>query len=84
MKIGLIKEGKTPPDKRVALSPKQCKWIKEKYPNVELVAQKSPIRKYKDQDYLNEGIKVVDDVSNCDVLLGVKEVHIDELIPNKK
>ena len=73
MKIGLIKEGKTPPDKRVALSPKQCKWIKEKYPNVELVAQKSPIRKYKDQDYLNEGIKVVDKiVSDCDVLLRSK------------
>ena len=54
MKIGLIKEGKTPPDKRVPLSPKQCKWIKEKYPNVELVVQKSPIRKYKDQDYLKK------------------------------
>ena len=84
MKIGLIKEGKSPPDKRVPLSPKQCKWIKEKYPNVELVVQKSPIRKYKDQDYLNEGIKVVDKVEDCDVLLGVKEVPIDELIPNKK
>ena len=84
MKIGLIKEGKTPPEKRVPLAPKQSKWIKEKDPNVEWVVQKSPIRKYKDQDYLNEGIKVVDDVSNCDVLLGVKEVPIDELVPNKK
>jgi saccharopine dehydrogenase (NAD+, L-lysine-forming) len=84
VKIGLIKEGKTPPDKRVPLSPKQSKWIQEKYPDVELVVQKSPIRKYKDQDYLNEGIKVVDDVRDCDVLLGVKEVPIEDLIPNKK
>jgi alanine dehydrogenase len=84
VKIGLIKEGKNPPDKRVPLSPKQCKWIKEKYPDVELVVQKSSIRKYKDQEYLNEGITLVDKVEDCDVLLGVKEVPIDQLIPNKK
>ena len=84
MKIGLIKEGKTPPDKRVPLSPKQCKWIKENYPHLELVVQKSPIRKYKDQDYSNLGIKLVNQVNDCDVLLGVKEVPIDQLIPNKK
>jgi alanine dehydrogenase len=84
VKIGLIKEGKTPPDKRVPLSPKQCKWIQEKYPDIKLVVQKSPIRKYKDQDYLNEGITLLDKVEDCDVLLGVKEVPIDQLIPNKK
>ena len=84
LKIGLIKEGKTPPDKRVPLSPKQCKWINNNYPNVELVVQKSHIRKYKDQDYSNLGIKLVDQVYDCDVLLGVKEVPIDQLIPNKK
>jgi len=84
VKIGLIKEGKTPPDKRVPLSPKQCKWIQEKYPDIKLVVQKSPIRKYKDQDYLNEGITLVDKVEDCEVLLGVKEVPIDQLIPNKK
>ena len=84
MKIGLIKEGKNPPDKRVPLSPKQCKWITEKYPDVELVVQKSQIRKYKDQEYLNEGITLVDNIEDCDVLLGVKEVPIDQLIPNKK
>ena len=84
MKIGLIKEGKNPPDKRVPLSPKQCKWITEKYPDVELVVQKSQIRRYKDQEYLNEGITLVDNIEDCDVLLGVKEVPIDQLIPNKK
>ena len=84
VKIGLIKEGKTPPDKSVPLSPKQCKWIQEKYPNIELVVQKSSIRKYQDQEYLNEGITLVNKVEDCDVLLGVKEVPINQLIPNKK
>ena len=84
MKIGLIKEGKTPPDKRVPLSPKQCKWIKDNYPHLELVIQKSPIRKFKDETYAALGLTLVDDVSDCDVLLGVKEVPIEDLIPNKK
>ena len=84
MKIGLIKEGKTPPDKRVPLSPKQCKWIKDNYPHLELVVQKSSIRKFNDETYANLGLTLVDDVSDCDVLLGVKEVPIEDLIPNKK
>ena len=80
MKIGIIKEGKTPPDKRVPLSPKQCSWIIENYPAIKLFVQKSSIRKFKDQDYLNEGIKLVDNVEDCDVLIGVKEVPIEQLI----
>ncbi|KAB2809818.1 NAD(P)-dependent oxidoreductase [Phaeocystidibacter luteus] len=83
MKIGLIKEGKTPPDKRVPLSPSQCAELKEKYPQVEVVAQSSDIRAFTDNEYRAAGIPVVDDVSDCDVLLGVKEVPIDQLIPNK-
>ena len=84
MKIGIIKEGKTPPDKRVPLSPTQCQEIKQKYPQIDLVVQKSNIRKFKDDDYANAGIDLVDEVTDCDVLLGVKEVPIEDLIANKK
>ena len=84
MKIGIIREGKTPPDKRVALSPTQCKQILDDYSDVKLVVQKSEIRKFKDQEYANLGVPLVDSVADCDVLIGVKEVPIDELIPNKK
>ena len=84
MKIGIIKEGKTPPDKRVPLSPTQCREIMQNYPQIDLVVQKSAIRKFKDEDYANLGVKLVDDVADCDVLLGVKEVPIEDLIPNKK
>ena len=83
MKIGIIKEGKTPPDKRVPLSPTQCQEIKQKYPQIDLVVQKSNIRKFKDEDYANAGIDLVDEVTDCDVLLGVKEVPIEDLISNK-
>jgi alanine dehydrogenase len=84
MKIGIIKEGKTPPDKRVPLSPDQCEQILNDYPEVEIFVQKSEIRKFKDSEYERLGIAVVDSVDHCDVLIGVKEVPKHELIPNKK
>ena len=84
IKLGIIREGKTPPDKRVALSPEQCEYILNNYPDVEVFVQKSEIRKFKDDQYAKLGVAVVDSVEDCDVLIGVKEVPIDELIPNKK
>jgi alanine dehydrogenase len=83
IKIALIKEGKVPKDKRVALTPYQARQVMERFPEVDLVAQTSDIRCFTDQDYLNEGIHVVDSVDDCDILLGVKEVPIPNLIANK-
>ncbi|MEQ9050506.1 MAG: NAD(P)-dependent oxidoreductase [Marinoscillum sp.] len=83
IKIALIKEGKVPKDKRVALTPYQARQVMERFPDVDLVAQTSDIRCFTDQDYLNEGIRVVDTVDDCDILLGVKEVPIPNLIANK-
>ena len=84
MKLGVIREGKNPPDKRVVLTPQQCQYIANNYPTIELKVQKSEIRKFKDEEYSALGIPVVDTVEDCDVLIGVKEVPINELIPNKK
>lgn len=81
--IGVIKEGKVPPDFRVPLTPKQCKAIEAIYPDVKVVVQKSPIRTFKDEEYANEGIELVDSLENCDIIFGVKEVQIEDLIPNK-
>lgn len=83
MKIGIIKEGKTPPDERVPFSPAQCQEISNKYPQIEIVVQKSNVRRYKDEEYKNRGINLVDSVTDCDVLMGVKEVPISQLIENK-
>ena len=84
IKLGVLREGKVPPDKRVPLTPKQCKTIEAIYPNVEIVVQPSPIRAYLDQAYLDEGIKMNEDITDCDIIIGVKEVNIEDLIPNKK
>ena len=82
-KIGIIKEGKIPQDKRVALIPAQAKMIKEMFPTVDIVCQTSDIRCFEDQDYVDQGIPLVDDVTDCDILLGVKEVPIKDLIADK-
>lgn len=81
--IGLIREGKTPPDKRVPLTPKKCVEAQATFPGLRVVAQTSPIRSYADQEYRDLGLEVRDDVSACDVLMGVKEVPVNQLIPNK-
>ncbi len=84
MKIALIKERKNPPDRRVVLTPEQAAELKSQFPDLEIVVEKSDDRAFTDEEYKKEGIEVVDDVSDADVLLGVKEVPIDALIPGKK
>ena len=84
MKIGIIKGRKNPPDRRVVLTPKECKRLLKKYSDLQIVVESSKDRFFTDEDYINEGIMVVNDVSDSDVLLGVKEVPIEYLIPNKK
>ena len=83
MKIGLIKETKIPEDNRVALTPAQVALLNQEYPNSEIVVQSSEIRAFTDEEYRQAGVKVVDDLSDCDVLFGIKEAQVDTLIPNK-
>lgn len=82
-RIGLIKEGKIPADNRVALTPAQCKWILKQDANVQIVAQSSPGRCFSDREYQVAGVEIREDLSDCDILLGIKEVPIDQLIPGK-
>ena len=84
MKFGIIKERKSPPDRRVVFTPEELLRLKEQYPDAEIKVESSDIRIFTDQQYADLGIEVVDDVSDCEVLFGVKEVPVYALIPNKK
>lgn len=84
IKFAIIKERKSPPDRRVVFSPKKCTQLLETYTDAAIEVESSLVRVFKDVEYTSQGIEVVDDVSDCDVLLGVKEVPITALIPNKK
>lgn len=81
--IGLIREGKSPADNRVALTPSQCKWIHKNLPQVKVIAESSPTRCFSDKEYSAAGVEVKDSVAEADILLGIKEVPIQQLIPGK-
>lgn len=83
MKFGIIRERKSPPDRRVVFSPDRLVHFKNLFPQAELVVESSPIRVFTDDEYREKGITVTDDLSDCDVLIGVKEVPVDELIAEK-
>jgi alanine dehydrogenase len=66
MKIGVLEEEKIPADKRVPLTPKQCRMLLDTYPNLEIAVKTSPIRCFTDEMYRAQGINIVDDLSDCD------------------
>jgi alanine dehydrogenase len=81
--IALIKEGKVPADNRVALTPAQCKWIHTNSNEVRIVVQSSSTRCFTDREYQIAGVEVREDISDCDIFFGIKEVPVADLIPNK-
>ena len=82
MKIGIIREGKVPPDSRVPLIPEQCAEIVRDYP-VDVVVEPFPGRCFPDELYRRRAVPLSEDLSGQDVLMGVKEVPVGQLIPNK-
>ncbi len=84
IRIGVLREEKNPPDKRVPLTPMICAELMRTYPNLKILVQPSKIRCYADSEYTAFGVMLKEDLSNCDVLMGVKEVPKHLLIPNKK
>lgn len=84
MKFGIIKERKNPPDRRVVFSPQALVALKNQFPQAEIKVESSDIRVFSDQEYRDAGFEVSTDLTDCEVLFGVKEVPVDALIPNKK
>lgn len=83
VKIGIISEGKVPVDHRVPFTPEAAKEITNKFKNAEVSCQTSIVRCFDDAEYVSKGIDVVENVNDCDVLMGVKEVPIPDLIADK-
>ncbi|GAA4029619.1 NAD(P)-dependent oxidoreductase [Flavobacterium cheonhonense] len=84
MKFGIIKERKNPPDRRVVFTPEELVRLQSDYPDALVKVESSDIRVFPDEDYSKLGIEVAEDISDCEVFFGVKEIPVDYLIPNKK
>ncbi|TXK37802.1 alanine dehydrogenase [Pontibacter qinzhouensis] len=83
LKIGIIKEGKTPLDKRVPLTPKKCVELMAAFPGAQVVVQPSEKRCFSDAEYQELDIPLQQNLQDCDILMGVKEVPVEQLIPDK-
>ncbi len=83
-KIGILREGKVPHDKRVAFSPEQCKYIVETFKDVQLVVQPSDFRCFTNDEYKNAGVAMAEDISDCDILIRIKEVPVKDFVAGKK
>ncbi|MFB6258846.1 MAG: NAD(P)-dependent oxidoreductase [Flavobacteriales bacterium] len=83
LRLGLIRERKEPSDRRVALSPYQCKTILAHYPELDIKVEPSEERAFRDEEYRYFQIPVESDMSDRDLLLGIKEVPPEALIPAK-
>jgi alanine dehydrogenase len=84
MRFGIIKERKNPPDRRVVFTPEELVRLQKEHPEAVIKVESSDIRVFNDDAYRNLGIEVSEDISDCDIFFGVKEIPVDYLIPNKK
>ncbi len=84
MKFAIIKERKNPPDRRVVFSPSKLAEARNQFPEANFKVESSNIRVFSDKEYISQGFEVTNNVNDCDVMIGVKEVPIHALIPNKK
>ena len=82
--FAIIKERKNPPDRRVVFSPQKCQEVIKAFPEARIIVEASNVRIFPDEAYRQAGFEVKEDISEADVLLGVKEVPIEALIPHKK
>ncbi len=82
--IGLIREGKIPADNRVALTPAQCKWLVRHFADVQIIVQSSPHRCFSDEEYVQAGITVSEDLTTCNLLVGIKEMPVNALVADKR
>jgi len=80
--LSIIKEARID-ENRTPLAPSQILNLLDKLSNLKIIVQPSKNRCFKDEDYLKAGAEITDDLSNADIILGVKEVEISRLIENK-
>lgn len=80
--LGIRREEKNRWERRAPLTPLHVEeLVREQGRSV--VIQPSPLRIFSDDDYRRAGATLAEDLSECQVILGVKEVPPDRLLPAK-
>jgi len=80
--ISIIKEARVD-ENRTPFVPNQIQTLISDFPELKILVQPSKNRCFKDEDYSKSGAKIEEDISQSDVIFGIKEVEISKLIENK-
>jgi len=81
-KIAIIRESRSD-DRRTPLVPAHIKELLSTYSDLSISVQPSEHRCFSDQEYKEQGAIIAEDLSACNLVLGVKEIEPDLLIPLK-
>lgn len=79
--VGILREVKNKWERRAALTPAHVQQLVAQ--GIQVLVQPSDRRVFPDQEYAEAGAVVQEDLSPANVILGVKEVPISKLLPNK-
>ncbi len=82
-KIGIIREIKHEGERRIPLTPRQLNALQESNTDVRFVVDPSPARAFKRHEFESKGVAVSDDLSECSIVLGVKEIPVGFIEANK-
>lgn len=83
-KIGIRKEEFNKWERRCALTPKECRWLLQRMGGeLEIKVQSSDLRIFKDSEWEAVGCSITDDISDCDLIIGVKQILNEHLFEGK-
>jgi len=80
--ISITKEARVD-ENRTPFVPNQIQTLISNFPDLKILVQPSKNRCFKDEDYSKSGAKIEEDISQSDIIFGIKEVEISKLIENK-
>ena len=81
--LGIIRECRID-EYRTPLVPKHIQELKKLYPDIKIIIQSSDKRCFSDEEYLKAGGIISENLTSCNLILGVKEIDTSILLSNKK
>ena len=80
--IGIVRESRND-ENRTPLVPEHIKKYKESNPNINFIIQPSNSRCFSDEEYELCGAKINENLNECSIIFGVKEIDPNILINNR-
>ena len=80
--LGIRREDKNIWEKRAPITPEHVKYLKDKF-GINTIVQTSPIRVFSDKEYELVGANIDEDLSDSDIVFGIKEIPINHFKSGK-